>query len=82
MKDTIDFSPLLKTTSRYLLEHIAIEDVRPSTKTGGGNPAGNGISKQTVIIPEGAEEATVEANGGVDVELREAYKSYKVMRIS
>lgn len=72
-----------QTTSRYLLEHIALEDVRPTTNTGGGNPAGNGSAQQqTGTVPEGAEGATSEANKGVDVELREAYKSYQVSYIS
>lgn len=66
--------------SRYLLEHTAIEDVRPTTNTGGGNSTASvSAQQQRDAIPEGAEEATAEANREVDVELREAYKSYKVM---
>ena len=33
-------------------------------------------------MPEGGEGATGETNRGVDVELREAYKSYQVLQTS
>eukprot|EP00903_Cladosiphon_okamuranus_P008959 g8573.t1 len=52
---------------RYLLEHIAIEDVRPTTNTSGGNSAGTGS----------AAGVTTEDNKGIDVELQEAYKGYQ-----
>ena len=57
-------------TSRYLLEHIAIEDVRPTTHIGGGTSAETSSAE--------ADGATTEVNRGVDVELREAYKAYQV----
>lgn len=66
---TDGYALLFTTTSRYLLEHIAIEDVRPITNTIGGISAGT----------DRAEGATAEANRGVDVELRETYKAYQVI---
>ncbi|CBN77134.1 hypothetical protein Esi_0036_0099 [Ectocarpus siliculosus] len=52
---------------RYLLDHIALEDVRPSTTA----PASNDDT------PSKGLEVVAAGNVGIEVELRAAYKSYK-----
>lgn len=70
-------------TLRYLVDHIAVEDARPTTTAvssgggGGTHSCNTGIHQQQGgALPSGMGTA---ANRNADIELREAYKSYKVI---
>ncbi|CAM9852836.1 unnamed protein product [Scytosiphon promiscuus] len=61
---------------RYLLNHIAIEDVRPSTTSADANVEASEQRAGTVL--QGSRPGTANSNvDEADVELREAYKSFK-----